>query len=64
MNSKHVYPEHWESRCWGAVPGAELTEVDVLIIYDLISLIIVPPEYYKNITGLQADQYFYKVFVH
>lgn len=63
-NSKHIYPEHWETGGWKAIPGAELTEVDVLIIYGLISLIIVSPGHYKNITSFQTDRYFYKVFVH
>lgn len=46
-----------------AIPGAGLTEVDV-IVYGLNSLINVAPGHYKNITGFQADRYFYEVFVH
>lgn len=46
-----------------AIPGVGLTELDV-IIYGLISLINVAPGHYKNISGFQADRYFYEVFVH
>lgn len=64
MNFKHIYPEHWETGGWKTIPGAELTEVNVLIVCALISLVMVTLRHYKNITCFQADQYFYKVFVH